>query len=163
MKAYKLFRIKNGLLYPLYVYANQPVPIGCFVDAIEGERKPNGRVKSIRYELAFRPGWHVTEYPLANHIGKKQNGILVQRKDTVWCEVEISDSINYTEIAKKKNPRDSYLKYIPVNGYYYYQTNPNAKVRWMIAGSLKVIRILEQEEIIKILKEVGLEAQPLEA
>ena len=37
MKAYKLFRIKNGKLYPLYVFANEEVPMGVRLDAKAGE------------------------------------------------------------------------------------------------------------------------------
>ena len=46
MIGYKLFKVKNGQLYPLYVLADQPVEPGIWLKAREGPRKPNGKVSS---------------------------------------------------------------------------------------------------------------------
>ena len=46
MLGYKLFRIRNGLLYPLYVKANVPIPMNKWIEAECGERLENGKVKA---------------------------------------------------------------------------------------------------------------------
>lgn len=43
---YKLFRTKNGKLYPLYVLANKETPVGKWIEAECGEMSENGKVKS---------------------------------------------------------------------------------------------------------------------
>jgi len=162
LKAYKLFNIKNGKLYPLYINANLELPVDTKLVAESGELLPSGKVKSKLGGLAYRPGWHCCEYPLADHIGKRINDKLYQRKNSVWCEIEILGEKDYTAEAKKENSRDSYLKYIPENGYYWYQTNPNAKVRWLIAGEIKINRILSNEEVAKLCRSAGFEPQEIE-
>ena len=54
-KAYKLLRIRNGKLYPLYVNTEEETPIGVWLKAKPGERTKNGKVKSKLGPLAFRP------------------------------------------------------------------------------------------------------------
>lgn len=68
MIAYKLFKVKKkypGQLFPLYVMANEPVPIGVWLPAKEGPRNKDGKVASKLGPLAFRPGWHLSDIPLA--------------------------------------------------------------------------------------------------
>ena len=162
MKAYKLFNVKNNKLYPLYIHTTEEIPMNTWMTAKEGTKTKSGKVRSKLGELAFRPGWHCCEFPLADHLGKKQsNGKLYQRKDSVWCEIEIKDDIDYTEIAKQKTPKASYLKYIPENGYYWYKTNPKAKVRWLICSDIKIVKILTNDEVAKLCKDNGLEPQPI--
>ena len=99
MIGYKLFRVKRsapGQLFPLYVLADQSVPLGVWLPAKEGPRKRNGKVKSRIGDLAFRPGWHLSEIPLAIHIGIKEDGVIkYMHVDEVWCECEYSDAIDY--------------------------------------------------------------------
>lgn len=172
MKAYKLFKIKNGKLYPLYIYANEEVPIGVRLEAKAGQLSKDGKhVKSKLGDLAYRPGWHSCSLPCAMHIGKKtEDGKLVQAADTVWCEIEISDSIDYNQMAilagTNKNgkviPVKCCLKEIPVNGWYKFRTNPLAVTDWYISGEITINRILSNNEVAKICREHGLEPQPLE-
>ena len=106
MKAYKLFRKKNGNIYPLYVLANEPTPIGVWLEAKSGERTAKGKVKSRLGELAYRPGWHCSERPVALHIGEKANPKdrlpSFRAENQVWCEVEVDDSIDYQPLADKE-------------------------------------------------------------
>lgn len=51
---YKLFRTKNGKLYPLYVLANKETPVGEWIEAECGEMSENRKVKSRLGELAYR-------------------------------------------------------------------------------------------------------------
>lgn len=174
MKAYKLFKMKNGKLYPLYVFANEEMPIGVRLIAKCGESSKDGKhVKSKLGDLAMRPGFHTTEVPLANHIGKRlPDGSLVQAADTVWCEVEISDRVDYTETVKKigtnKNGKvisaNCCLKELPkeTDWFYWFTTNPTAKARWLISGEITINKILSNEEVAAICRENGFEPQQLE-
>lgn len=58
VKAYKLFQTKKnspGQLFPLYVNADKPVPVGKWIAAEEGPIE-EGKVKSSLGKLAYRPG-----------------------------------------------------------------------------------------------------------
>lgn len=165
--AYKLFKIDQaGNLHPLYINTTQIIPIGVHLVASEGEKTPDGKVRSKLGKLAYRPGWHLTEIPFADHIGKKVPGYkgLLQKKDTVWCEVEYDDTIDYNDEARAASTikRDQCLKKIPANGYYWYTTNANAKVRWLISGGITVKRILNHAEVTQLCNSHGLKPQPLE-
>ena len=89
MIGYKLFKVKKGQLYPLYVLTDQPVDPGIWLKAREGPRKPNGKVSSKLGDLMYRPGWHLSDIPLAVHIGIKENGVIkYMHDDEVWCECD---------------------------------------------------------------------------
>lgn len=162
LTAYKLFRLKNGKLYPLYVNSDQSIPLGIWMKATEGVKTPEGKVKSKLGLLAFRPGFHLTKLPYAGHIGKKIPGHpgLYQAEDTVWCRVRCHKH-NYTPeaVRRGRNPRDQYLKFIPKGGYYRYRTNPAATVDWYIAGEMIVDAILTQTEVDEICRAGGIEPQ----
>lgn len=172
MKAYKLFRIKDGKLYPLYIYANEEVPIGVRLEAKAGEFSKDGKhVKSKLGDLAYRPGWHSCSLPVVQHIGKKTaDGKLVQAANTVWCEVDISDDIDYNPMAIKAGtnkdgkivPVKCCLKEIPTNGWYSYRTNPLAVTDWYISGSITVNKILSNKEVFNICISNGVEPQAIE-
>lgn len=165
MKAYKLFRAKEGKLYPLFVHHNKELPVNVWINAEEGVKtliNNNIKVKSKLGNLAFRPGFHSGDLPIATHIGIKENQkVKYRRYNEVWCEVEISDKINYQKEAYKNglkksgkfNSRDADLKYIPVNGYYKYKTNPNMLGKWIISGSIKINKVLTEQEVNNILKD----------
>lgn len=168
MVAYKLFRTKKNdtNLYPLYVFANEPTPVGVWIKAKKGEKTLRGKVKSRLGELAFRPGWHSGEYPIALHIGEKANphdSHPSYRPDNqVWCEVLVNDNQDWQLIADKmgKYDRDKCLKEIPVNGFYRYKTNPNMFGKWIISGEIKITRILSDEEVKKINAKIGVDDLP---
>lgn len=167
-RAYKLFRIdKSGNLHPLYVFANKVIPLGTWLPAESGELLPNGKVKAkLGNGLAFRPGWHMCDIPNSPWIGTKQpDGTLARREDAVWVEVEYSADVNYQEEARDNgweagrwaNVR-ACLKYIPVDGYYRYKTNSKGEVM-IIAGAIKVLRILSDAEVEDICKANGVVPQ----
>lgn len=170
MRAFKQFRIdKSGNLHPLFVFANETIPIGEWLTAKEGERLNNGKVKSKLGSLAYRPGWHLSEAPYAPHIGIKENGkVKYMKPDTVWALCEVNDHINYTTEAHANGFRNgkfsaqrAYLDRIPENGFYWYTTNPNAFGRWLIAGSMRVLRVLTDDETEQIMWHLfGIHAQP---
>lgn len=159
MKGFKLFRIKNGVLYPLYVDANEAIPIGVWLKAKAGELAEDGKhVKSKLGDLAYRPGWHLNDdAPHVEHIyscGK--DGKKYMKKGTVWAEVEYRGE-NLQELADSmgKQPRDKCLRYVP-NGYYHYKTSAQMRGSWVICGEMKVNRILSDEEVRELCAKVGL-------
>ena len=164
---YKLFAVNKkhkGELFPLYVNANENTPINKWVEAKCGEMK-DGKVKSKLGLLAYRPAWHLSDLPIAKHMGiKDDNGkIKYMRPDVVWCECEYSDTINYQEEANhngmikgKLVPKLAYLNYIPVNGFYKYKTNPNMFGEWILAGEIKVNKVMTDEEVNQILVDKGI-------
>ena len=169
MIGYKLFRVKRsapGQLFPLYVLSDQPVPLGVWLPAQEGPRKENGKVRSRIGDLAFRPGWHLSDIPLAIHIGIKEDGVIrYMHDDEVWCECEYSDAIDYQPVADEQgmrdgvfHPRDAMLTEIPVDGFYRYKTSPQMLGKWIIAGSIRVLRVLSDEEVSKICADAGYKA-----
>ena len=172
MIGYKMFRVSKkhpGKLYPLFVLADQETKIGPWLPAQCGERTPDGKVKSRLGPLAFRPGWHLADLPLATHIGVMEDGkIKYQRPDLVWCLCEYSDRISYQEEADRNGmnskgilvPKKAYLQHIPVDGYYRYKTSPLMFRNWVIAGSIRILRVLTDQEVDLILMEEGLSPMP---
>ena len=166
---YKLFRVskKNkGKIYPLFVNSKKETPIGVWIDAECGEMNEQGKVKSKLGGLCFRPGWHLSDIPYAKHIGKKGDSGEIEyiNENYIWAECSYSDRINY-QLQANENGRNkkgivitknAYLKDIPYDGYYRYKTSPNMYGDWIIAGAIKVNRILTDEEVNKILIENGI-------
>lgn len=170
---YKLFRVsKNypGKLFPLYVNANTNIPIGEWISAEPGERLENGKVKSKLGPLRYRPGFHINDVaPYVCHIGQKVNGkITYMRPDTVWAEVEYQIDVDYCEEAKANGITESGrfnhikadLNHVPENGFYRYKTSPTMTGEWIIAGEMKVLRILNDQEVKQICEAAGTEYLP---
>ena len=130
--------------------------------------------KSIKV-VAYRPGWHGGELPFfpqagnkVVHKGKKlipnaPDGYAypnVHEYDTVIAEVEMDADRNYKQeyidTAERNadgsiNKQKSGLRFVPKGGFYEYATNPLFADRpelgkWFISGSVKITRILSQQE-----------------
>ena len=154
MKTYKLFRIKNGKLYPLYVNANKETIIGEWIPAEVGEKKDDTHVKSKLGSLSLRPGWHSTETPFTDWIGKKMpDGTLAQRIDTVWCECEVE--------GKQFNVTNREGSRVLLDGWYFYKTNSKQKEPWIISNRIKINKILSNEEVAEICRAKGIEPQKI--
>lgn len=77
-KAYKVFRFKNGKLYPPMVAnpGGEDTPVGVWLDAEEGEfaglsKTGRKQVKSTGSgTLAYRPGWHLGDIPRAKQFDR---------------------------------------------------------------------------------------------
>lgn len=75
MIGYKLLRLrKNNTLGPLFINRKQIIPLGITLQA-ESHRTP---------KFKYRPGWHITNSPIAPHLSKKNR---------VWAKVEFHDFI----------------------------------------------------------------------
>ena len=57
-------------------------------------------------------------------------------------------------------PKKAYLQHIPVDGYYRYKTSPLMFRNWVIAGSIRILRVLTDQEVDLILMEEGLSPMP---
>lgn len=148
---FKLFRIKGGKLYPLYILRNEEIPIGVWLEAKEGPRTLDGKVKG-KMTLAYRPGWHIAgTKPEAPQITNQEN--------CVWCEVEYKTNHDYCPEANAngwKNGRwaavRADIKRIPVDGFYTYKTSAKQTEPWIIAGEMKVVKVLSEREVEELCK-----------
>ena len=181
--AYKVFFAKNGELYPPMVAnpGGEGTPVGVWLDADVGQAAPpskTGRAQvqaggrgtnAAKGSLAFRPGWHLGDIPLAKQFARKNPATGVKDlfpADFVWAECEYAMDVDYQEEAmsygytENGKFRHSYagLPKLPTDGYYRYRTNPNPDtVPWIITGAMRVRRILTDAETDTICREAGVE------
>lgn len=151
MTTYKLFRIKNGKLYPLYVFANKEMEVGKWLKAEVGELADATHVKSKLGALSLRPGFHSTYVPFTDWIGKKTENGLVQKKDTVWCECQVD--------GKEIVVPDRYGSRHLLKGWYHFKTNQKQKTPWVISDTIRINKVLSDNEVADICKANGLEPQ----
>lgn len=154
MKTYKLFRMREDRLYPLFVETGREMKMGKWLEAGVGELVDPTHVKSKLGPLVLRPGFHSTEVPFADWIGKRQGSILVQRKDTVWCECEVE--------GLQEHPSEQYGKRTLPQGWYYFRTKPNQPFPWIISNRIKIIRVLNPVEVEAVCRKHGVVAQKME-
>ena len=103
-KAYKLFRIKNGKLYPPMVAnpGNEDTPVGIWIEAHEAEvvglsKTGRKKVKSISGgELAYRPGFHLGDVPRAKQFDRSIS----------WTYI---DDVNKKDVIKSTNTLKSFI------------------------------------------------------
>ncbi len=178
VKGYKVFRVKNGKLYPPMVAnpGGEATPVGVWLNADVGERAPDSKTGRAQVKgkggmsLSFRPGGHLGDIPRASQFDRKNPETGVKElfpSDFVWAECDCAADVDYQDEAmsygytEKGKFRHSYagLPRVPENGYYKYRTNPRPDtVPWIITGAIKVNRILSDTEVEQILKENGVEA-----
>ena len=170
-----LFRSEKqpGKLFPLFVNANKPVEVNKWVKAEVGEQNEKGKVKSKIGPLAYRPGWHAGDLPIATHIGSKSKKGL-KKPDTrprnhVWAEVEMPDDVDWQTKANERGinkkgkliPKHAHITdQVPEGGHYRYKTNPNMTGNWLIGGAMKVNRVLSHNEVERINKKAGVSDLP---
>lgn len=179
---YKVFFVKDGKLYPPKV-ANPnaaDTPVGVWLNADIGERAPDSKTGRMQVKaggkgtqggsesLAFRPGWHLGETPIAKQFdrrnpetGKKE----LFPANFVWAECLVAADIDYQEEAMSygytKSGKFQHalagLPKLPVNGYYKYRTNPRPDTEpWLITGAMKVTRLLSDSDVAQILESKGI-------
>ncbi len=155
MTTYKLFRIREGHLFPLYVEHKREMIVGEWQEARIGEMLDDTHVRGRCGPLSLRPGFHSTRIPFTDWIGKKgTDGKLVQKKDTVWCECEVDGK---EQIVSDRNG----LRDLPTD-WYYFKTNPRQRDPWIISNRIRIKRILTHAEVEDICRAYGLKAQPME-
>jgi hypothetical protein len=101
MIVYKLLRIKNGKLFPLFINRNEETIIGKWLDAKCYPTKG----------FAVRKGWHCCLKPHAPHL--KLNLASGERRVWVECEAEDTEYYNRPEsqggtwvLAQKIKPKE---------------------------------------------------------
>lgn len=176
-KAYKVFKVKNGKLYPPMVanVGGEATPVGVWIDAEEGEfaglsKTGRPKVKSVGGgTLAYRPGWHLGELPIAKQFYRtnKETGEREFPKDFVWAECDYVADIDYQDEAMSYGytPSGKFqhslagLPKLPKGGAYRYRTNPDPEtVPWIITGAIKVNKLLDDADVAEILSKHGIEA-----
>ena len=174
IKAYKLLKMKarkQGEIFPLFIGRAKPVLMNQWLDA---EFIPTKG-------FSPRPGWHLSDTPAALHIGTDKKVVdgkqkpTTRRDDEVWAEVEVADDVDWQPEADKRGrvyskghrlagqpmPSSREIKdEIPVDGNYRYKTNPNMRGNWIIAGAVKVNRILSDAEVATINVKTGIADLP---
>lgn len=153
MIAYKMVNERNGKLFPLYVDTKKELPIGEWLVAEVGELIDETHVKASGCggKLSLFPGFHCTLVPFCDWIGKRVNGILVQRKNTVWVECEVIGKQYFCKESREL-----------LDGWYYRRTNSKQKDPWVVTKYLKINRKLSREEVVRKCLEHGYIAQPTE-
>jgi len=131
------------------------------------------KAKSIK-SVAARPGWHAGDNPTAAHIGPevKIDGKThkIRGDNQVWAEVEMPADVDWQEIANSRaimkkdgtpNIKTAQITdELPIGGHYRYKTNPNMEGNWLISGSMKVLRELDRDEVLKLNKKSGVKDLP---
>lgn len=181
--AYKVFYAKDGQLYPPMVAnpGGAGTPVGVWLDADVAASAPPSKTgrpqvqaggkgtNAGKMSLAFRPGWHLGDLPMATQFARKNPETGKKElfpADFVWAECEYAMDHDYQEEAMSYGYtehgkfRHSYagLPRLPEDGYYRYRTNPNPDtVPWVITGAMRVKRVLTDAETDKILRDAGVE------
>lgn len=159
MITYKLFRVKNGKLFPLYVEANREMFVGKWLKSGVGQKVDDTHVKASGCggKLSLRSGYHSTNIPFTDWIGEKQaDGTLAQRKNTVWCECEVKGN-------KVQSPSRYGYREVPKDSWYYFRTNSKQKDPWIISDWIKINKILSRKEVEEICRANGIVAQKMAA
>lgn len=128
-KAYKLFKIKDGKLYPPMVANpnNEDTPLGIWIEAKESpivDYSVTGRpkVKSTQGgTLAYRPGWHLGDEPRAIQFDRATSWKII---DTLPEYAKLSGNVkSINTLAKKCTPSNIckyyYIKDIDKYAYIY--------------------------------------------
>jgi len=136
IKAYKLFRTlktRPGELFPLFIGKTEAVAQGEWIPAQYLPTKG----------FAHRPGWHAGMSPRADHLLRKDGSMAADR---VWAEIEVPADIDWQPIADQQPTRDIQGE-VPAGGYYRFKRPANQGGEWIIAGAIRVNRVLTNDEV----------------
>ena len=145
---YKLFEMReDGKLFPLFIGKQKETPVNEWVPA---------EIVMDHKGFAHRPGWHlgatIPSAPWlmsADGTYKSQRGKKFKR---VWCVVEYAAGIDYTD-AVGKLPKKCFTDRLPDGGFYKFRESGNRL--WVIADRIKITRVLDEEERMKILMDMN--------
>ena len=146
-RGWKLFEMRDdGKLFPLFIGKTKETPMNEWVPAEIIMHHP---------QFSHRPGWHIgATLPSAPWLMgadgtyKSQRG---KRFKRVWCEVEYVADIDYTEMVEQL-PKKCFTDRLPDGGFYKFRESGNRL--WIIADRIKIIRVISEEERMKILNEL---------
>lgn len=145
---YKLFEMSNdGKLFPLFIGKKNETPMNEWVDA---------EIIMDHKGFAHRPGWHLgATMPSAPWLMSVDGTYKSQRGKTfkrVWCKVEYVADIDYTNIVAQL-PKKCFTDRLPNRGFYTFRESGNRL--WIIADRIKIIKVITEEERVKILNSMG--------
>lgn len=149
---YKLFEQReDGKLFPLFISRNQETLMNVWIPA---------EIIMDHKGFAHRPGWHLgATMPSAPWLMsldgtyKSQRG---KRFKRVWCEVEYAADIDYTSEVEKL-PKKCFTDRLPNGGFYKFRESGNRL--WIIADRIKVNRIINEDERMKMLAAMNYDEQ----
>lgn len=121
--AYKVFFVKNGQLYPPMVAnpGGEGTPVGVWLDADVGvsagvsktgrpQVKAGGKgTQGGGGKLAFRPGWHLGDLPLAtqfNRVNPETGKKELFPADFVWAECEYAMDHDYQAESRRNHKQE---------------------------------------------------------
>lgn len=147
-KGYKLFEQReDGKLFPLFIDKTKETPMYEWVPA---------EIIMDHKGFAHRPGWHIGALipsapwlMSADGTYKSQRG---KRFKRVWCEVEYIADIDYTKEVLQL-PKKCFTDRLPDNGFYAFRESGDRL--WIIADSIRITKIISEEERMEILKSVN--------
>lgn len=177
----------------------QETPVGVWLDADVGgiglDKEGNilrtsdtGRIRVENAKgggtLAFRPGWHLGEWPDAKQFnrgplvpyttsdGKQGSRRMLMPDGLVFAKCEIAADVDYqleameygvTEKTNKKGKStlsdsrsQAGLPRVPEDGFYKYRTNVDPTTApWYITGAMRVVEILDDDDCARICAQFG--------
>ena len=129
MKTYKLLRLrKDGTLGPLFINRSLVMPIG---KRLQAEVHPTKGYKE-------RPGFHSTPQINAPHL---------TMKGRVWVECDVVGQQYTPEQQPDMFSPKRDMDILPAWGWYYWERPEAQGGRWIISDNIKLIRIVEEEEV----------------
>lgn len=145
---WKLFEQReDGKLFPLFIGKTKETPMNEWIPA---------EIIMEHRGFSHRPGWHIgATMPSAPWLMsadgtyKSQRGKKFKR---VWCEVAYATDIDYTSVVEKL-PRKCFVDRLPDGGFYNFRESGDRL--WIIADRIKVVRILDESERLRILSEMN--------
>lgn len=179
-KVFVVFKNRPGELYPPMVASPNGsfTPVGVWLDADTGTparnkdgslemTKSTGRLrvqqggkgtnKSKGGSLAWRPGWHLGEWPDAIQFAVKnpetgERDLMPENFVFAKCEIAADEDYQLEALEYGVSKKGSFnrtqagLPYIPYDGYYKYRTNADPDTApWYITGSMRVVEILDDD------------------
>ena len=83
------------------------------------------------------------------------NGVHLEEFTIIYSKKDTDFSARAAEYIQKEI-KDR----VPVNGVYWFKTNSKAVCRWLIGGTMRIIKILSDDEVKTINDKVGLKDLP---
>lgn len=178
--AYKLMKVdEEGKLHFPFANTGKWVKLGRWMEAEDASSigKDGKRRTTLIFRgggkgrMAPRPGFHCSDKPYAPHIGvkgtQKQHDFI--GNEDVWCECTLKAEIDYQEEANRNGLTQSgkinhqkadIRDRVPTNGTYRYKTNPNMRGTWIIGGTMRIDRIMYDDEVRAITDAEGYKPMP---
>lgn len=144
--AYKLFRLKDGQLFPLFIDSNVSIPIGKWLAA------KFVRTKGEQY--ADRPGWHAGHLPYAPHLRTKEIPGGMRAGERVWAEVQMGADVDWQPVADQ-SPTHDIKNRVPKGGSYLFKTSKVQGGAWILGGELRVVSVMSDSDVARVLTESG--------